>query len=409
MTTAPLHPPLTEFPPVWLRDNCDCGECRDPATGQKLFQITDLPADLAVGSEQTVEWNGRTVHEVHWLPDGHRSRYGADWLGGTAAFVGADDVADAGTAAEAGERTDPAARSDHGDGRTEDAKQLWTAPDLADRLPEARWADYLADPAERLRLLDSVARLGFALLRDVPVREGQVLAVTETFGYVRETNYGRIFEVRVEEQPNNLAFTSVAITPHTDNPYRDPVPTLQLLHCLDNSSPGGDSGLVDGFAAAALFRAEDPEGFAVLTRTPVPFRFADGETELRADRPLIGVDPRGRIREVRFNNRSIGTLRLPVAETAAFYAAYRAFGELLQRPGRQLEFRLEPGDCLIFDNVRLLHARTAFEAGGSRRLQGCYADLDALDSTRAVLRRTAAAVCAGEVRAGEVRTEGGAA
>jgi gamma-butyrobetaine dioxygenase len=150
---------------------------------------------------------------------------------------------------------------------------------------------------------------------------------------------------------------------------------------------GGDSGLVDGFKAAALLRAEDPEAFAVLTRTPVPFRFSDPRTELAADRPLIDVDGRGRIREVRFNNRSIGTLLLPADELEAFYRAYRTFAEITLRPELQLEFRLLPGDCLIFDNVRLLHARTAFEESGARHLQGTYADLDALAGTLAVLRR----------------------
>lgn len=165
------------------------------------------------------------------------------------------------------------------------------------------------------------------------------------------------------------------------------MPTLQLLRCLTNAAAGGDSGLVDGFKAAALLRAEDPEAFSVLTRTPVPFRFSDAHTVLAADRPLIDVDGRGRIREVRFNNRSIGALLLPADELDAFCRAYRAFAEITLRPELQLEFRLLPGDCLIFDNVRLLHARTAFEESGARHLQGTYADLDALAGALAVLRR----------------------
>lgn len=245
-----------------------------------------------------------------------------------------------------------------------------------------------------MRLLDAVAELGFCLVRDVPVRDGQVLAVAESFGFVRETNYGRLFEVRVQEQPNNLAFTGARITPHTDNPYRDPVPTVQLLHCLvnsANSASGGDSGLVDGFAAAALLRQQDRPAYDVLISTPVPFTFTDRDTALRARRPLIGVDPQGRIREIRFNNRSMGTLRLPTEQAAAFYTAYRALAAILMRPELCLDFRLGPGDCLVFDNTRLLHARTAFESGGGRHLQGCYADLDGLFSTRAVLRRDAQA------------------
>jgi gamma-butyrobetaine dioxygenase len=63
---------------------------------------------------------------------------------------------------------------------------------------------------------------------------------------------------------------------------------------------------------------------------------------------------------------------------------------LLAQPGRQLDLRLAPGDCLVFDNTRVLHARTAFalSAGSpARHLQGCYADLDGLASTLAVLER----------------------
>ncbi|KUJ41138.1 TauD/TfdA family dioxygenase [Streptomyces sp. NPDC093228] len=363
MSALPTFP-IGDLPAMWLRDNCPCAECRDPRSGQKLFQITALPTGLRVGRAGTAAGTPDPAVEVVWQPDGHRSVYPVAWLA-----------------------ANRPGRTDHGDLRTEHGKELWTARDIAGRLPAADWADYLDKPGVRARMLESVLRLGFMLLREVPQREEQVLEVAETFGYVRETNYGKLFDVRVEPDPNNLAFTSVAITPHTDNPYRDPVPTLQLLHCLVNDADGGDSGLVDGFAAAAMLRREDPEAFEVLTRTPVPFVFRDAGTELRADRPLIGTDSLGRVREVRFNNRSISTLRLPAEELEHFYAAYRTFAELLLRPELQLDLRLTPGDCLVFDNTRLLHARTAFAQDGARHLQGCYADLDGLAGALAVLRR----------------------
>ncbi|MFD7231903.1 TauD/TfdA family dioxygenase [Streptomyces sp. NPDC059881] len=358
---------LASAPPLWLRDNCPCSGCRNPRNGQKLFQITELPSALAVGSVQdTTTADGDPAREVVWAPDGHRSVYPDAWL----------DAHLPGTALAPG------------DGRTEDDKDLWDVAGLTDRgFPEADWAAYTTDDAVRAAALDSVLRLGFVLLRDVPVRDRQVLDVARTFGYVRETNYGPLFEVRVEADPNNLAFTGARITPHTDNPYRDPVPTLQLLHCLTNAAQGGDSGLVDGFHAASLLRAEDPEAYRILTRVPVPFAFADDRTELRAHRPLIGTDPAGRIREIRFNNRSIGTLHQPADVLDAFYAAYRRFGQLLLRSELQLDLRLTPGDCLVFDNTRLLHARTAFAESGDRHLQGAYADIDGLASTLAVLRR----------------------
>ena len=134
--------------------------------------------------------------------------------------------------------------------------------------------------------------------------------------------------------------------------------------------------------------------FDVLTATPIPFSYVDKATSLTACQPLIAVNPRGRIACVRLNNRSMQPLRLPFDEAEAVYAAYAAWAELVARPEFALRLRLAPGDCLIFDNTRILHARTAFSAPpastptvAERHLQGCYADLDGLLSTLAVLRR----------------------
>ena len=76
-----------------------------------------------------------------------------------------------------------------------------------------------------------------------------MLDVIKQFGFVRETNYGPLFEVRTEVHPTNLAFTNLGLGCHLDNPYRDPVPGLQLLHCLESSTEGGESILQDGFQA----------------------------------------------------------------------------------------------------------------------------------------------------------------
>ena len=380
------------FPAVWLRHNCPCPDCRDPVTGQRLVEITQV-SNVSVATV-TAEC-GDSV-EVTFTPGGHRSVFSRAWLAAygdvTARGSAVDDVSarreagdgDRGGALGAG--GDGGGGRDAGDPRTEDGKTLWRAADLP-AVPAANWASYLADDGVRVALLDAVARYGAGLLHGVPPSAGMVTAVAETFGYVRETNYGRIFDVRVVADPANLAFTSRAIAPHTDNPYRDPVPTLQLLHCLRDADLGGDTVLVDGFAAAAALRAADPESFGVLTGTPVPFGYIDKETELTARQPLISLSPRGRIAGIRYNDRSMLPLRLPPAEAEAAYAAILVWARLLARPEFLLRLRLSPGDCLIFDNTRVLHARTAFAATGERHLQGCYADLDGLLSTLAVLRR----------------------
>jgi gamma-butyrobetaine dioxygenase len=351
------------YPAIWLRDNCPCADCAVPGSGQKLFGVTDLPGP----DELRIEHFDRNADDgsvtVVFAPDGHKSRYERAWL----------------------EQHRPGRALPHDD-RAEDAKVLWRAADLADALPEAGWDAFAHDPAERARCLEALLVKGFALVHGVPVRDRAVLGVAGAFGFVRVTNYGELFEVRVEENPANLAFSSLPITPHTDNPYRDPVPTIQLLHCLANAAEGGDSGLVDGFHAAARLRDEQPDSFDVLTRTPVTFRYADGAADLAAANPLIGLDAIGRIKQIRFNNRSMRPVALPPDEIAAFYGAYRAFAELLYDEAAQLNFRLEPGDCVVFDNTRTLHARTGFTASGHRHLQGCYADLDSAASALHVLR-----------------------
>jgi gamma-butyrobetaine dioxygenase len=352
---------VRSYPAVWLRDNCPCERCRDSHSGQKLISARDLPADLSV--ESVDELAGTVVVR---FSGGHVATFRADWLLEQAA-------------------------PPEGDGRCEADKQLWRAADFPSGMPIWDWAAYASDTSLRLHALEQVARLGFAILRGVPTTDGAVLDVVRTFGYVRETNYGRLFDVRAEVDANNLAYTGLAIAPHTDNPYRDPVPTLQLLHCLSNAVGGGDSGLVDGFEAAASLREEDGASFALLTQTPVPFAWCDASADLRAERPIIGLDASGRIREVRLNHRSMQALRLSPGGAAAFYAAYRRFCEVVSRPELQVTFRLEPGDCVVFDNRRMLHSRTAYSDGasGRRHLQGCYADMDGLLSTVAVLRRTA--------------------
>jgi len=342
-----------ELGAMWLRDSCTDAESRDLVSGQRLFGITDLPVDLRVESASTDD----DELEVVFAPGGHR------------AVFGVADLFDE-------------ARSARRDERNEEGKRLWHRASDLGPVTRVPWPAYLADRTTALR---AVVRDGFALLSEVPTREGMVTEVAETFGFVRETNYGRIFDVRMEEHATNLAFTGRAISPHTDNPYRDPVPTLQLLHCLTNAAVGGDSGLVDGFAAAATLREADPEAFEVLTRTRVRYRFDSSDTHLVALAPMIGLDAAGLIREIRFNNRSLQVMPLGLDEGRAFYSAYRTFAELLLEPDRQLNFRLVPGDCLVFDNTRLLHARTGFDAAGARHLQGTYADLDGLLSTMAAL------------------------
>ena len=100
---------------------------------------------------------------------------------------------------------------------------------------------------------------------------------------------------------------------------------------------------------------------------------------------MIEVNDYNQIVKVRYNNRSIDSLKLAADKIPSFYTAYRHYAEILQREDLQISFKLSPGELVIFDNTRVLHARSAFSKVGMRRLQGAYSDLDGLYSTLNIL------------------------
>lgn len=340
------------WPAIWLRDQCACQQCRHPS-GQRLFEIGDLPERPEI---ERVAMQGEGSVRVAWK-DGHVSVYSAPFL------------------------------YEH-NLKTRRATPIeWWGADLAE-LPEGDWSKVSRDPAAELAWLEAYHLHGFGLLRNVPVRPGMVAEVGDRLGFVRTTNYGRLFDVISVPDPNNLANTALGLGVHSDNPYRDPTPGVQLLHCLVCDAPGGESILVDGFAAAEQLRADAPEQFELLARVPANFRFSDKDADLQARRPLISVDGDGRITAIHFNNRSFAGIDGPVDQVEPWYAAYRTFAGILKQPERALIFRLTPGDLLVMQNERALHGRTAFDANlGRRHLQGCYVDKDGLESRMRVLRR----------------------
>ena len=148
---------VTRFHPLWLRDNCPCRECRHES-GQRLLDTRSLPDDLAVTS---VTENGALQVT---FSDGHAGTFDLDWL-----------------AAHAGPQP-PRPR------------RLWDAS-IQDALPRMSYADVAGGGSALRDWLAAVDELGFAILSGCPTEQGTVTRVAELFGFVRETNYGRLFDV----------------------------------------------------------------------------------------------------------------------------------------------------------------------------------------------------------------------
>jgi gamma-butyrobetaine dioxygenase len=343
----------------WLRDHCQMPTSINTNNGQRLFSVVDIPEETYIEKAYKDE-KGNVC--VLFQPENHLSVFSQNWL-----IKNCYDL------------------NLHFDDRSERQKKLWQKDTFEAGLPFVDFESMCNDESGKLDMLRLIRDVGFVVLENVPTKEGQVLKVISELGYTRETNYGALFEVRTEVNPNNLAYTNMGLGSHTDNPYRDPVPTVQLLHCLESSTEGGDSVLVDGFKAATVLRQESKEDFDILTSTWINFRFSDAKTDLRSRVPMIELNDNNEIVKVRYNNRSIDTIKLPTNKIRHFYKAYRHWSEIIERDDLKIIFKLSEGDLMLLDNTRIMHARTAFSKKGKRYLQGAYTDLDGLYSLLNIL------------------------
>lgn len=350
------------FHAVWLRDNALDEATRSASNGQRLITLLQQPKDSYI---QHAEIIGENL-QLGFVADEKNYIYPLAWL-----------------------------VEHHYDNENNKGQIVgWINPQLTpwghhlqDMIPRADFSALMSDDSVLRDWLAAIVRYGFATLQGLPQNPDALFDVVSRFGFVRETNYGRVFEVRSEINPSNLAFTGLGLQAHTDNPYRDPVPTLQVLSCIENTVDGGESILVDGFQVAKTLQAENAQHFELLASYCANFRYnGDSGTDLQSIRPMIELAPDGELIAVRFNNRSAAPFtRIPFEVMADYYAAYRHFAEIVERQCGEIYFKLQAGELFIVDNTRIMHSRNAFSTGGSRWLRGCYADKDSLKSTLATL------------------------
>ena len=263
---------------------------------------------------------------------------------------------------------------------------LWNS-DL-EKKPTAIYEEDIFEKKEMYDLLQDFYKYGFVIFKKVPVEDNYIVNFANSIGTIRPTNFGESFSVKSVPEPNDLAYTSIALTPHTDNPYRKPIPCIQLLHCLENEVKGGLSTLVDGFAVAEHLRKNHKEIFDILTKVKVRFRFVDKTIILENWGELIELDESKKIKQVRYSTRLDYVPALEKKELKLFYEARKLISDLYASSKFEIRFRLNKGDLLMMDNHRLLHGRTSYDVSeGKRYLKGCYIDHDSTEGKLRHLER----------------------
>ena len=353
----------------WLLDNCTCPDCRT-ASGQKL----SVNARHRVTSPQppvvTFEEDGKRVR-VRWgekhanvRADVHESVFDAAWLD-----------------ANCYSRPERVATR-----RTALAPTTWDS-ELQAALPVVDYADMAKTDAGLLECARHLQHHGLVFVRNTPVDDESVVRVAERFGSLRDTFYGRTWDVASVPQAVNIAYTSVELGFHQDLFYFESPPGLQLLHCVEYSlREGGASLFMDGFKAVEVLRAEAPDAYDTLASVPVTYHYRHGRQRRHFRRTIIdgrrGANVMDQHVGLYFSPQFEGPLDVPFDQVDRFYDAYRRLLEITQRPELHVGTLMLPGDLVIFNNRRLLHARTGFDAStGRRRLRGCYVDLDDYMST----------------------------
>jgi gamma-butyrobetaine dioxygenase len=347
---------------TWLRDNANDPKTRDKNNGQRLISIADIPVNTYIKSA-SLDKKGKNI-TLNFLPKKKQIKFSVSWL-------------------EA-----------HAYDKRQNNSKVWIHPDLKTwskatlkHVPIISYKSAKLDKKLLLKWLKSLHRYGFAKMSGCEKKSGTIIKIAKLFGYIRETNYGKWFDVKSKSNAVNLAYTNLGLKAHTDNPYRNPVPTMQILHCLKSSTKGGDSKVVDGFNAALRLKKENKNYFNLLSKYCSRFEFKGKKNvHLKSRFPMIALSPDGELAAVHFNNRSIAPITdVPYNDMTNYYKAYRKFSSIIDNSSMAFTFKLNPGECFILDNTRVLHARTAYSKTGSRWLQGCYVDKDGLLSTISTL------------------------
>jgi gamma-butyrobetaine dioxygenase len=352
---------VSRFHFVWLRQ-----QFFHPAIGRldqterDSLRLPDEPGDLVV-AECGIEGDCLVVS---WANDGAVTRHDLVWL-----------------RRNAYDREQRLARKAK--------QQTWTG----DETTGAEWLEWeqvIQDEAALYGLFLRLRDKGVARLRGAPTRKEEVRRLADRFGALRNTDFGLIGEI-VSKPPDeagryaNIGSGSAGpLAAHTDEGWRYAPPGINFHLAIENTpGSGGESMLFDGLLAAERLRLNNPEAFAFLTSTPMRFAAERNPQErYYSHGRMIVTDRDGDVVGVRFSDRTLGVQDLDEDQIEPAYRALRAFAIEMYADDLVYRHKLQSGECHVFDNHRVLHARCGFDpSSGPRYIQQCSVDREEFHNT----------------------------
>ncbi|KAI9368619.1 hypothetical protein BJX61DRAFT_523196 [Aspergillus egyptiacus] len=367
---------------IRLRENCKCPRCVDEHSKQRTFRTFDIPPDIKA---KTYNFDGEKVN-INWETDipgfdsSHVSSYTLNELCSQGALYTESTTT-----------------------KTTRHRLKWGKARMTDEQHWISYNDYMNNEEQFARAMSRLAAQGLIFVKDIPDSREMVEKVATRMGPLRNTFYGPTWDVRKVPKAENVAYTNQFLGFHMDLMYMNEPPGYQLLHCLRNSCDGGESLFADTFSAVEYLEKNHPRYYKILTEMFLNYEYLHENNRYTHAWPVIQESPdknelpesRSPVTHVNYSPPFQGptTTKRSVERQKEELEALKCFANYLEDEANIFELKLNPGECVIFENRRVVHARRQFNtAKGERWLAGAYVDEDVLLSRFRVLEKSHQAI-----------------
>jgi len=191
------------FPLPWLRDSCQCSSCVHPTTKQKLRESSSVSPQIQPSSEArsvTLTESGLKIHWGNNFDQEHKSHISTYPLDFLKRYASGHNL-----------------RKFHQDLGV----ITWTASDIKTSSDLYVTYESIQGPTGLLKAITQLVQYGLLFVTNVPPEKTddancELQKLAQKFGEIRETFYGRVWDVKNVKNSKNIAYTDLNLDLHMD-------------------------------------------------------------------------------------------------------------------------------------------------------------------------------------------------